>query len=256
MVTATSAAVPTLIGSVRRALRLLESVGSHPDGATAKQLARETGLPLPTAYHLLRTLTYEGYLRRERGVFVLGDAAQRLVHAGAVRGRRATLTEILARLRDALGVPVYFAVYHEGELDLVSVADSPAYPAVDARADFRATAHAHAIGQCLLSQLDEASRRDHLDRYPVRPLTPYSVPDRSTLLERLDALGRMEPVVSRQEYRLGTVCAAVPVTVGATAAAVAISIPLCQQKRLLPTAERLRREIGSLLTSQILSISI
>ncbi|MFJ7997082.1 IclR family transcriptional regulator [Streptomyces sp. NPDC096310] len=256
MVTATSAAAPTLIGSVRRALRLLESVGSHSDGATAKQLARETGLPLPTAYHLLRTLTYEGYLRRERGVFVLGDAAQRLVHAGAVRGRRSTLTEVLARLRDALGVPVYFAVYHEGELDLVSVADSPACPAVDARADFRTTAHAHAIGQCLLSQLDEASRRDHLDRYPVRPLTPYSVPDRSTLLERLDALGRTEPVLSRQEYRLGTVCAAVPVTVGAMAAAVAISIPLCQQKRLLPTAERLRREIGSLLTSQILSISI
>ncbi|MFE2940607.1 IclR family transcriptional regulator [Streptomyces sp. NPDC059255] len=256
MVTATSAAAPTLIGSVRRAMRLLELVGAHPHGATAKQLAREAGLALPTAYHLLRTLTYEGYLHRERGVFVLGDAAQRLVCAGAARSRRATLAEVLGRLRDALGVPVYFAVYHEGEMDLLCVADSPACPAVDAHADFRATAHAHAIGQCLLSQLDEASRRDHLDRYPVRPLTPYSVRDRSTLLERLDSLGRMEPVVARQEYRLGTVCAAVPITVGSAAAALAISIPLRQQERLLPAAERLRREIGSLLTSQILSISI
>lgn len=242
---------------MRRALRLLESVGSHPDGASAKQLAREAGLPLPTAYHLLRTLAHEGYLRRERrGVFVLGDAARRLADAEAVLSRRTALAGLMGRLRDAIGVPVYFAVHHDGEMDLVSVADSPACPAVDARGDFHATAHAHAMGQCLLSQLDDAARRDHLDRYPVRPLTPYSVPDRRTLLARLDALGRTEPVVSRQEYRLGTVCAAVPITVGSVAATVAISLPLRQQERLLPSVERLRREIGSLLTSHILSISI
>ncbi|MCZ9336989.1 helix-turn-helix domain-containing protein, partial [Streptomyces sp. TRM76130] len=46
----------TLIGSVRRAMRLLECVARHRYGAPAKQLARETGLALPTAYHLLRTL--------------------------------------------------------------------------------------------------------------------------------------------------------------------------------------------------------
>lgn len=77
--------MPTLIGSVQRALRLLEAVGSHSEGAPAKQLAREAGLPLPTAYHLLRTLTHEGYLRRESGVFVLGDAAGRLAGGGFSR---------------------------------------------------------------------------------------------------------------------------------------------------------------------------
>ena len=46
-----------------------------------KTAAREAGLPLPTAYHLLRTLTHEDYLRREKGVFVLGDAVGRLASA-------------------------------------------------------------------------------------------------------------------------------------------------------------------------------
>ncbi|GLF96793.1 helix-turn-helix domain-containing protein [Streptomyces yaizuensis] len=78
-----AAAAPTLIGSVRRALRLLEAAAAHPDGAPAKQLAREAGIPLPTAYHLLRTLTHEGYLRREKGVFVLGGAVGRLAVGGA-----------------------------------------------------------------------------------------------------------------------------------------------------------------------------
>ncbi|MET9722314.1 IclR family transcriptional regulator [Streptomyces zaomyceticus] len=256
MATATHTAAPTLIGSVQRALRLLEAVSSHADGAPAKQLARETGLPLPTTYHLLRTLTHEGYLVREKGVFVLGDAAVRLAGGGAVQNRRIKIEDSLARWRDEIGVPVYFALYREGEIELVAVADTPSAPAVEEWADFRETAHAHAIGQCLLSQLDLKSRQDHLDRHPVESITPYTVRNRGVLLERLGGLGRMEPLVERQEYALGTVCAAIPITAGSTAAAMAISLPLHQEERLLPAVERLRTEIGRLFSSLAFSISI
>ncbi|MFF9849187.1 IclR family transcriptional regulator [Streptomyces litmocidini] len=253
---ATQTAAPTLIGSVQRALRLLEAVASHAEGAPAKQLARETGLPLPTTYHLLRTLTHEGYLRRDKGVFVLGDAAVRLAGGGAVQNRRIKIEDSLARWRDEIGVPIYLAFYREGEVELVAVADTPSAPAVEEWADFRETAHAHAIGQCLLSQLDLKSRQDHLDRHPVEAITPYTVRNRQVLLDRLGDLGRMEPLVERQEYALGTVCAAIPITAGSTAAAMAISLPLHQEERLLPAIERLRTEIGKLFGSLALSISI
>lgn len=59
---------PTLIGSVQRALRLLEAMSAE-GGVTAKRLARLTGIPLPTVYHLLRTLSHEGYVQREEGPF-------------------------------------------------------------------------------------------------------------------------------------------------------------------------------------------
>ena len=75
------ASTATLIGSVQRAVRLLETVAGHDYGAPAKQLARETGLALPTTYHLLRTLVHEGYLRRDKGLFFLGEAAERLMRA-------------------------------------------------------------------------------------------------------------------------------------------------------------------------------
>ncbi|MFD3659859.1 IclR family transcriptional regulator [Streptomyces sp. NPDC058659] len=241
---------------MQRALRLLEAVSSHADGAPAKQLARETGLPLPTTYHLLRTLTHEGYLRREKGVFVLGDAAVRLAGGGAVQNRRIKIEDSLARWRDEIGVPVYFALYREGEIELVAVADTPSAPAVEEWADFRETAHAHAIGQCLLSQLDLKARQDHLDRHPVESITPYTVRNRRVLLDRLGGLGRMEPLVERQEYALGTVCAAIPITAGSAAAAMAISLPLHQEERLLPAVERLRTEIGRLFSSLAFSISI
>ncbi|MFM9368986.1 IclR family transcriptional regulator [Streptomyces sp. Da 82-17] len=256
MATAVSTPAPTLIGSVQRAMRLLEAVAAHADGAPAKQLAREAGLPLPTAYHLLRTLTHEGYLRRDQGVFVFGPAAERLTSSGAEQNRRSKIGDVLAHWRDAIGVPVYFAVYREGEVEVVDIADKPGSPAVEEWADFRQTAHAHAIGQCLLSQLDEDDRREHLSRYPAQSITPYTVRDGGTLMRRLDRMGRMQPVVEQQEYALGTVCAAVPITVGTTAATLAISLPLHQRGRLLPAVRELQSDVGRKLATLAFSISI
>ncbi|MFH8657703.1 IclR family transcriptional regulator [Streptomyces afghaniensis] len=246
----------TLIGSVQRAMRLLETVAAHEYGAPAKQLARETGLALPTTYHLLRTLVHEGYLRRDKGLFFLGEAAERLSSSGARQKRRSTVVDALAHWRDVLGVPVYYAVYREGEIEVMCVSDTPGIPAVEEWADFRETGHAHAIGQCLLSQLDEEARRDHLDRYPVQALTPYTVRDNHSLLRRLERVRRMEPVTERQEYALGAVCAAIPLTLGTTAATMAISLPAHQEHRLLPAARQLQSEIGSLLGTLALSISM
>ncbi|MGC5034482.1 MULTISPECIES: IclR family transcriptional regulator [unclassified Streptomyces] len=237
-------------------MRLLETVARHEYGAPAKQLARETGLALPTTYHLLRTLVHEGYLRRDKGLFFLGAAAELLSSSGARQKRRSTVVDALARWRDALGAPVYYAVYREGEIEVMCVSDTPANPAVEEWAGFRETGHAHAIGQCLLSQLDEEARRDHLDRYPVQPLTPYTVRDNHSLLRRLERIRRMEPVIERQEYALGAVCAAIPLTLGTTAATVAISLPAHQSDRLLPAARQLQNEIGRLIGSLALSISM
>jgi DNA-binding IclR family transcriptional regulator len=245
----------TLIGSVQRAMRLLEAVGGHERGAPAKQLARETGLALPTAYHLLRTLVHEGYLRREKGLFHLGAAVARL--SGEVTQRHpGAITGTLARWRDSIGAPVYYAVYRDGEIEVLGVAGIPGAPAAEERADLRETAHAHAIGQCLLSQLDDDARRDHLERHPVRPLTPYTVRDAPTLLRRLERVRRTEPLIERQEYALGTVCAAIPITVGGTAASVAVSLPSHQADRLLPAARWLQGELERLMGSPTPDISI
>ena len=77
---------PTLIRSVQRALRLIEIVGECEGRATAKEIARATGLPLATAYHILRTCTYEGWLQRlGDGTYVLGHRLD-TVHLEVVPG--------------------------------------------------------------------------------------------------------------------------------------------------------------------------
>ncbi|MGH4034949.1 IclR family transcriptional regulator [Actinomycetota bacterium Odt1-20B] len=240
---------PTLIGSVRRALRLLEAVADHDGGATAKQLARQVGLPMATTYHLLRTLAHDGYLRREQGLYLVGPAAGRL--SGPVgRGElRAELAHWLGALRDELGGAVYYAFYEDGEVNVVSQAVSPAHPGVEEWADFRRTAHAHALGQCLLAQLDEDGRRDHVSRHPVEQLTPYTVSDDRALLRKLARLDRGAPLHEHQQYLPGTVCAAVPITVGRVPSTIAFSLPTGRADELLPLARRLQRRTESTLTT-------
>ncbi len=64
-----------LVGSVQRALRVLETVASNPEGLTPKAVARRLGLALSTTYNLLNTLAAEGYVARLEGGrgYVLGD---------------------------------------------------------------------------------------------------------------------------------------------------------------------------------------
>ncbi|MGV9265766.1 IclR family transcriptional regulator [Kitasatospora sp. NPDC003701] len=240
---------PTLIASVQRALRLLEAVGGHLQGATAKQLARTAGLPLGTTYHLLRTLTHEGYLRRADGRFFYGESVDGIGRADDRQSERHGLRARMEQLRDELGAAVYFARYQDGEVTVVDTAAGAGQPAVEPWADFRVTAHAHAIGQCLLAQLPDEARRDHLARHPPVGLTPSTLTEGSTVLRRLAALRPTMPVLEHQEYALGTVCAAVPITVGSVVATMAISLPVEQAGRLAAAAGQLRRSVGAMTAS-------
>ncbi|MFJ8040219.1 IclR family transcriptional regulator [Kitasatospora sp. NPDC096147] len=243
---ARTAREPTLIASVQRALRLLEAVGRYTDGATAKQLARAGGLPLGTAYHLLRTLTHEGYLCRIDGRFFYGASVDGIGQGGGRQAERADLRSRMEQIGLELDTAVYYAVYEDGEVRVVDVAEAPARPAVAEWADFRVTANAHAVGQCLLSQLGEQDRQDHFSRHPPVELTPSTVTDRTLLLRRLAAAVPSRPVLERQQYALGTVCAAVPITVGSAVATMAISLPAARAGELAGKAERLRCLVGAM----------
>ncbi|MEY9843200.1 IclR family transcriptional regulator [Streptacidiphilus sp. MAP5-3] len=244
---ATEKAAPTLIGSVQRALRLLEAVALQGDGATAKQLARQAGLPLATTYHLLRTLTHEGYLRRVDGEYVLGEAVGSLGRDHqACQGRDAIATA-LDRLRDELGAATYFATYRDGAIEVVDVSEGPGVPAVEEWADFRVTGNAHAVGQCLLGQLDREGRLDYLSRHRPQSLTRRTVTDSTVLLRRLDARHPARPVLEQQEYLPGVVCAAVPIMVGAALCTIGLSLPVAQAHRLSAAADRLAVRVGAVM---------
>ncbi|MFP5336309.1 MAG: IclR family transcriptional regulator [Actinomycetes bacterium] len=231
---------PTFIRSVTRALALLEAVGSSSRPVPAKSLARQTALPLPTAYHLLRTLVHEGYLGRTDAGYVLGDRATALAGAGHVGGvPLAESHRVLQNLHDEVRAAAYLSVMHDGEIRLVDVVDSPATPRADLWVGFHDAAHATALGKAVLSTLPEQTRREYVETHELVDLTRHTVTDRRVLLHELDDAA--EFALDREEYAVGTACLAVPVPSTTVNAAVAVSVPVRQLRRVLDQRVALRR---------------
>lgn len=243
---------PTLITSVQRAFRLLEAVSAHENGAPAKQLARETGLPLATAYHLLRTLVHDGYLRKlDDGGFILGDRLQALHTTGREQALLGRVRPTLAALRDELTTAAYLTFYEDGEIRVAEIVDSPRAPRVDLWVGFEAAGHATALGKSVLRELDEDSRKDYLSRHPLTDLTPRTITDPPELLRRLDSSPVAPAVTDLEEYSLGTVCVAVPVYSGGTLGSLGVSLPKDRlsrleeiRGRLIPTASRVTKGLS------------
>ncbi|GGZ79534.1 IclR family transcriptional regulator [Streptomyces echinoruber] len=237
--------------SAQDALRVLETVARRSAGVTDAELARRTGLRAERLTALLRMLRREGYVEQiTDGAYVAGAALARL---GAAHGReqalRETLQQTLNRLRDSLGAAVYISRYVDGEVRVTQYAAGPSTPAVHEWVDFRVSAHAHAVGKSLLGQLDHRARREHLARYKMPRLTSRTITSDKVLLSRLEAQPPTVPVLDLQEYAVGTVCAAVPITAGSAVGALALSLPVAHAHRLRQAAEKLNRSAAPVLLS-------
>ncbi|MQS06500.1 IclR family transcriptional regulator domain-containing protein [Streptomyces alkaliphilus] len=240
--------------SVRYALRLLETIAESSEGALEAELTRRTGLPPDRLGELLRLLQQEGYIHRLRdGSWTSGEAMALLNSGGdRRRAREEKLRQSLDRLRCEVGPAVYIGRYTDGEMTVPHVSSTPEMPAVDQWVEFRSAAHATAIGKCLLGQLDHDGRRDHFSRHRVARLTSRTITDRRALLTTLDHHPASMPMLDLQEYAVGTVCAAVPLTAGASVGCLALSLPLRQGYRLREAAETLNRRAAPTLLSLVL----
>ncbi|MCK1821355.1 IclR family transcriptional regulator [Streptomyces sp. XM83C] len=237
--------------SAQDALRVLETVARYTTGVTDAVLARETQLGMERLTSLLLMLRREGYVRQiTDGAYVTGAAFSRL---GAAQGHeealRDQLQRTLNRLRDSVGAAVYLSRYTDGEVKVTQYAAGPATPAVHEWVDFRYAAHATAVGKSLLTQLDHNSRRDHLARHKMARLTSKTITSDKLLLSRLAAQPPTVPVLDLQEYAIGTVCAAVPITAGSTVGCLALSLPVEHAHRLRKAADTLNRNAAPVLLS-------
>ncbi|SHK93670.1 IclR family transcriptional regulator [Actinacidiphila paucisporea] len=239
--------------AVQHALRVLESVDTHRHGVSAEQLAREIGVPVGYLTQLLAMLQRERYLGfLPGGGYVLGETLVLLGAANHDEALAEKLRAILAELRDEVGAAVYFSRYDDGEVRIIDFADGPNAPKVNEWVDFRSAAHASAVGKCLLAQLDHDSRLEHLSRHRPARLTSRTEIDDRALLTKLERQPASVPTLDLQEYAVGTVCAAIPVTIGKTVACLALSMPLAEAHRLKPAVDTLNQRAAPVLLSMSL----
>ena len=235
---------PTLIQSVRRALTLLDLVGSAPRPLPAKALARRSGLALPTTYHLLRTLTFENYLLRlPDGGYVLGQRAEEMGRSTNVVTERTY--DVLRNLHSEMHAAAYLSVFDGGRIQALAIVDSPTAPRIEATSSFDESPHATAVGKSFLATLDTERRERYLAGRELGELTKQTITSRKRLAGEISAIKSHKFAVDDSEYAEGTGCIAIPVPLGSRRGSVAVSVPSTRLHSLMQDLEPLRRAARS-----------
>jgi DNA-binding IclR family transcriptional regulator len=200
-----------LVQSVSRALRVLEVVTASP-GLPVKAIARRSGLNLSTTYHLVRTLAYEGYVRRlPDGCYDVGTELPRRFHdvVGSL-GRPPRSRDVLSHLVQATGLSAYLGRLSASGMVVAEVVEGPGSPYLeDFEVGLEVAAHATALGKALLAAMPRAARREYLRSQGGLPaFTAQTVTDADLLDDWLRSVDPTGPVVEHGEYRDGVSCAA------------------------------------------------
>lgn len=239
--------------SALRVLDVLDAISGAGQPISAEQISRTTGLPHQVLEQLLFWLCEQRLTQMMAdGGFTPGPVLLMMSGTGE-RRPEGILKQALAWLRDAAGAAVYIGTYTGGEVAVCEYEDSPATPKVHEWVDFRASAHASALGKSLLAQLDFERRMDHLARHRTVRLTSRTITDHQALFHSLDQNGPHAPQFDLLEYSTAEFCVALPLGVAGEAGCVALSLPVSQRHRLLEAARILSSRSASLLLSVLLA---
>jgi DNA-binding IclR family transcriptional regulator len=224
------------IQGLSRGLRILEHVYAASEPVGVKELAAATGLKLGTAYHLVNTLIYEGYLVR---------GTDRLLRPGRLPGPRPE-TNGAVHVQRALGRAAYavddvavLARLSGPETRVTAAAEVPGAPCgghypVDA-ADL---SHLLAVGRVILAHQPESATEQAIE------LTRRLASLRGELFDERELRDDLEASAERRWCALvgeSDACVAAPVLdhSGRAIAAVAVVIP----------PRRLRRDLDVLVAA-------
>ena len=200
-----------LVQSVSRALRVLEAVAVSDRPMPVKAVARRCGLNLSTTYHLIRTLSYEGYLDRlPDGTYATGSEVARRFHDRvAALGRPPGSQAVLRQLSLETGCSAYLGRFVGGQVVITDLCEGPRSPHLeDLEVGLDVSAHATAVGKALLSTLGSADQRRYLAQQGLRAFTPLTPVDIDAVLAELSQVRPGDPVVERSQFREGVACAA------------------------------------------------
>ena len=227
-----------------RALRLVEHLSRSPQGLTAKQLARRTGIPVKTVYHHLKTIIDRRWAwRGEDGRHYFVPDVLGSVTDVAVRLHR--VQPVLERLAVDTACGVFLTSLRDGQLTVIAHSEVAGAPRLDDLADgLSEAAHATAGGRALLAAMPSSHRHRYLKASGLRPFTAQTVRSQEELDDELRIAGETGVYTEYGQCRSDVACSGVIVRTGPhtsdnLALAIAMRIDLARDRRR--TADRLLR---------------
>lgn len=216
---------PGGVQSVHRALDVLEVVAGRGGTLTIGEIATLTGIPLPTAHRLLRTLVDRGYMRQAPDrryalgfrLVPLGTSASSMVGAGTER--------VLARVVDALGETANLAMLDGDRVAYVAQVPGKHSMRMFTEVGRRVHPHCTAVGKAVLSVAPEDEVRTLLARTGLPRHTSSTITDVEEFLAQLDEVRERGYALDEGEQEVGVRCLAVRLPGSAVQMGLSISGP-------------------------------
>jgi DNA-binding IclR family transcriptional regulator len=242
------------LGATARSFAILEHVAGSPAPVDVLDIITALKLPKATAYRLVDWFVTQGYLAREPGRrrLIIGPKLANLAF-GALSSsmRNDTPHVVLQRLVRSLNETCNIGTLLNGEVVYLDRVEADHWPLrLHYTTGSRVPLHCSAIGKLYLALASAARRRRLLQSLELRRFTATTITDAARLDAELRQIRKDRVSFDREEYLLGVVCMAVPVTGrgGEMLAALAIQAP--EARMNVQTARRhlpaLRQAAGEL----------
>ena len=239
---------------IERMTRLLDALAAHPETATLKQLAQETGLHPSTAHRILTALVHDRLAERiDQGNYRLGI---RLLELGNLVKARISVREhalpFMRQLHAATAEAVNLSVRHDDEIVYVErTSAGRAMMRVVNIVGARAPLHITAVGKLFLMDDGPDGLLAYAERTGRPAYTRNTLTSVAALEKELDRIRKQGYALDNEEAELGVRCigAAVRDDTGALVAGLSVSAPAERMKTawaglVRDTAQKISRSIG------------
>ena len=198
--------------SLARGLSVIEAFHDRPDGATVGDLATRTGLSRAAVRRLLITLELLGYASHTGPVYRLSSRTLRLGFSFLSSNSLATLASpILEEISATLHESSSLSVLEGDEIVYLARSFTRRVMSVGLSIGSRLPAYCTSMGRVLLAAFTPEELAAYFERVELKPLTPYTISDKTTLAAELDRVRREGFALVDQELEIGLRSLAVPV---------------------------------------------
>jgi len=195
--------------TLAKSFGILEAAAASPGGLEAREIAERTGIPLSTAFRMMKFLAGAGYLCAREGRYTLGYGLLRLGAAASrqnplARAGHRFLEELAARTRET----VHLAELQDGRVVYVDKVEGVRSVRMGSLIGHSGPVYCTGVGKAMLAFLPEEERERIIAGLELERFTPSTVTDPAQLRRCLEVVRRRRYAVDDCEHENGVFCIA------------------------------------------------
>jgi IclR family acetate operon transcriptional repressor len=245
------------ITSVQRCLRLLSLFAQAPDGLSASEVARQSGLPVSTVHRFLVNLENAGFLAYSNaGKYHLGISSFSIGHAALAQlDIRRLSYPYLQALNQSTRETIHLIVRHGLSAVYVEKLDSPEKLRIFSHIGASVPLYCTAVGKVMLAYLAQNELEATLRQIELRRVTANTICDRPELQRHLQRVRKNGYAFDLEEHEAHIRCVAAPIwdPSGAVNASLSLTapvvrMPMLRLRKLVPLIQeaglQISRDLG------------